>query len=370
MNERPIIAHFVYNLMRGGTEGQCAQTALWLQQAGWPQRLLVFQREGYYLEPVERALGPVHEVPIRRLLRWETWKMVWGLAQWLREEKVRMLHTWDADAAIFGYWAARLARIPLITSRRDLGEIYPMWKLSRMAKADRKARRVVINAECIRTSILVAHRHPEKVEWVPNLFDCATFDAEASHPALGKPLDEQWVGLVARLDPEKDVSTFLRAAVQVAAHMPRARFLVAGQGKQKKTLEQMAAQMGLRGRVVFLGEVQHIPALLTTLNVGVLLSRTNEGLSNTILEYMAAGLPVVATDCGGNRELVTNGRTGFIVPVEDDPMASRAIIHLLQHPDRALEMGAAGRRRVEQDFAPEKIADRFASIYQAVAAGR
>jgi glycosyltransferase involved in cell wall biosynthesis len=101
----------------------------------------------------------------------------------------------------------------------------------------------------------------------------------------------------------------------------------------------------------------------------VLVPRSNEGLSNTILEYMAAGLPVVATDCGGNRELVVDGENGLVVRAQEPEAAADAISRLLNDPGRAQEMGAKGRQRVLKDHDPATVARTFAELYARVAAG-
>jgi glycosyltransferase involved in cell wall biosynthesis len=130
----------------------------------------------------------------------------------------------------------------------------------------------------------------------------------------------------------------------------------------------MARELGLSKHVRFLGEFHDVPALLKRSDICVLTPSANEGLSNSILEYMAAGKPVVATDCGGNRELVAEGENGFVIPVGDtDALADR--LTRLWH-DRTLcnRMGEVGRIRIEQEFSRGKVLDQFAALYQGVAA--
>ena len=138
----PRLAHLVFDLIRGGTEGQCARIAMGLAQRGLPHRMAVFHRRGFFLEAVESACGPLREVPIRHVARPATVLEVARFAAWLRKERIDLLHAWDADAAIFGQFAARGAGIQLVTSRRDLGQIYPRWKMALMRRADRMAVRV------------------------------------------------------------------------------------------------------------------------------------------------------------------------------------------------------------------------------------
>lgn len=360
--------HLVCNLIRGGTEGQCARVAMDLARRGQTHRVMVFRREGYFLPMVEAACGTVEEIGIRRMVRMETLGALRHLAKRLRRERFDLVHAWDADAAIFGQFAATWAGVPLITSRRDLGEIYLRHKVWLLRRADRQATAIVANAEAIRNHFVKQGAPREKFTVIPNILDVAEADLLAALPfsrAAELP-DGQRVVMVARLDPEKDVPTFVYAAELVLKQHPGASFVVAGDGVERAHLEAMAQRHGLAGRMVFLGDITEVPSLLRLCSIGVLTPSRNEGLSNTILEYMAAALPVVATDCGGNRELVREGEGGFVVPVGDAEKLARRIVDLLRKPERCRSMGAFNRARAEQEFRPGVVGDAFARLYERV----
>lgn len=352
----PRVLHVVWNLIRGGTEGQCARVAIALRQP-----VAVSHREGFFLEAVERQCGPVYEMKIHRMLGLDTLREVRRLAAYIRDGGFDLVHAWDADAAIFGSWAARLAGVPYITSRRDMGQIYVRRKAMLMREADRGAIAIVTNAEAIKKWLSRFKNLDRKVFVLPNILDIDEFDrvaATAWASAEWLPPGRRVV-MVSRLDAEKDAATFLRAAAQVS--LPDTSFIVAGDGMERHALNELARSLDIGHRIAFLGNVQDVPALLTECHVGVLVPRKNEGLSNSILEYMAAGLPVVATDCGGNREIVENGVTGFIVPCGDAAAVARAIVHVLQNGSG--RMGREGRRRVESQNRPEHVAAKFARLY-------
>ncbi len=367
--ENPKVLHVVWNLMRGGTEGQCARLAIEMARAGGRQRVAVFRREGFFLNAVEAVCGQVHEVGIRHMLGWRTVREVRRLRQFLADGSFDVVHCWDADAAIFGVWASRLAGVPCITSRRDLGEIYARYKLWLMHRADLCANAVVINADSIFRHGLLRGVPASRIVRVPNIMDVNEYDGLAQVPftkAAALP-QGRLVGLVARLFPEKDVATFLEAARIVAARVRDVSFVIAGDGPQRVHLESLGRSFGLADRLVFLGDVTEVPALVRRLQVGVLVPSGNEGLSNSILEYMSGSLPVVATDCGGNRELVEDGVTGCVVPPGDAEGVAAAVLRLLDDPVRAAEMGRCGRQRVEQNFRPDVVARRFAELYRRIA---
>lgn len=368
----PKVAHLVFDLIRGGTEGQCARIAMGLAKQGLPHRVAAFHRRGFFLEPVEAICGPVHEVAIRHLARISTVREVGRLAKWLRQEQVDVLHAWDADAAIFGQFAAQWAGVKLVTSRRDLGQIYPAHKLALMRRADRVAVRVVANAEAVRMHIISQGLAPGKIAVLPNLLDAEERDRLAELPcpcATQLPSGRRLV-VVNRLDPEKNTGLLIEALPLVRKTIPDAVLIVVGDGREMPELRKMAAARGVVDAVCFLGEVLEVPALLRQCEVGALVPKSNEGLSNTILEYMAAGLPTLATDCGGNRELVKDGETGRLVSAETMPAAvAEAWISLLRNPGKAAEMGRRARAFVEQRHVPAIVLEKFRQLYEQVAWG-
>lgn len=371
MSERPRVMQLVWNLIRGGTEGQCARVALGLAQQEVATRVTVSRREGFFLESVEQACGPVHVMDIRHRLSLHTWLELRRLEAFVRREQFALIHAWDADAAVFGALVARRTGVPLITSRRDLGEIYAARKLRRMEQADRQAVAVVVNAEAIGARLRAQGLPAGKVCLIPNILDVAESDRLAQQPytQAGRLGPGRWIGHVARLDPEKDVATLLRAAARVVAEVPAARFALAGDGVERASLEALAAELKLGDRVVFLGDVTEVPALLRLMEAAVLCPKANEGLSNSILEYQAASLPVVATDCGGNRDLVREGETGHVVSVGDHHALADRLIALLRQPEQARALGQAARRSVEQRHRPEVVCRQFADLYRRVLRG-
>lgn len=360
------IAHWVYHLIRGGTEGQCARTAMGLAARGWSQRVVVFRRYGHFLDSVEAACGPVREVRIRHVARWSTWRECRSLARWLQTEKIDLLHTWDADAAIFGSFAAQWAGIPLVTSRRDLGAIYPAWKQTLLRRADHRAVRVVVNAEAIRTHFLQEGVPEAKMVFMPNIVDGIT---DGQTPALDEtclPSGRRLV-VVNRLDPEKNTGLLLEALRDVRREEPSAVLVVVGDGIERAALEARAAALGLSDAVAFLGEINQIPSLLPHCEIGALVPRANEGLSNTILEYMAAGLPVMATDCGGNAELVADGVRGRLLPLHAVPSEVAACwLELLRQPELGRRWGEAGRAFVRERYSLRPALDAWEAFYRSL----
>lgn len=176
------------------------------------------------------------------------------------------------------------------------------------------------------------------------------------------PCDNGSVVTVARLSPEKDIATLLRAIPHVVAKMPQARFDIAGDGPCREELRGLARTLNIADQVTFHGTSHDIPAFLCRARLFVLPS-LSEGISLTLLEAMARGLPVVATNVGGNPEVVDAGATGLLVPPGDAKALAESIVELLTDMARCQRMGATGRQRVENYFDICKMTARYETLY-------
>ena len=163
----------------------------------------------------------------------------------------------------------------------------------------------------------------------------------------------------------KDHATFLRAAKRVHDAVPDAAFVIAGEGELLEETRSLAAQLGLERDVFFIGRCEKISELLSV-SYACVLSSIAEGFSNSILEYMAAGRPVVATDVGGAREAIVEGETGYLVKAGDDEALALRLIDLLNDPDRASAMGERGREVVREKFSSEAQLSRAENLYDSL----
>ncbi|MGD9874731.1 MAG: glycosyltransferase [Kiritimatiellia bacterium] len=364
-SQSPKVLHVVYDLMRGGTEGQCAHMAVACRKAGCDHDVAVFSRSGYFLQMVEDVCGPVYEMAVRRMLSFQTLREIWRLRCHLRSGNYDLVHAWDMDAGIFGALAARLAGVPYVTSRRNLAERMPGYKRWLLRMADRGAAAVVVNAEAVGSRFISGGLAPEKVHHVHNMIDLQEFDRLASQDA--RLPAGRIVGMVCRLEPEKDAGTLIKAVPHLLQEFTDLNVVIVGDGTDRQRLVHLARALHVEHAVHFMGERMDVPALARKFHVGVLAPSRNEGLSNAILEYMAAGIPVVATDCGGNAEVLGNGSAGIIVPVGDAMALAEAISFLLKDDRRAKEIGDRGRQRVTQYFSPERAVEEMNKVYESAA---
>lgn len=320
--------------------------------------------------------GKLLHIPTRRVYS------LYGLYQLIRicllakREEVDIIHTFFEKSEVMGWLTARLSGIPVwITSRRDLGfkrkKIFK--QIFRFTAQD--CNRCV--AVCQAVKDLVVQQEglaQEKVEVIYNGLDFSTYQHSSNGNALRNELgvDDNMplVGMIANFNFEiKGHRYFMEAAKSVLEKVPDVEFLLIGDGPLRSKYEEMARRLGVEKKVHFPGSRSDVPIILPNLTVSVL-SSTSEGLSNVILESMAAGMPVVATRVGGNPELVINGTTGYLVPPADSKALAEAILALLKNPAKARSMGVAGKKLVEKKFTVEAMVKSYEDLYQSLMYGK
>ncbi len=186
---------------------------------------------------------------------------------------------------------------------------------------------------------------------------------EQSAPAIPRKPGVVRLGMIARMNNTvKNHPAFLKAAAKLALQYPAVEFVLVGDGPLRPGLEAMAADLGIKEKVLFVGERHDIPAMLASLDVSVLIS-SSESLSNVILESMAAGVPVVTTDVGGNPELVTNGENGLLVPPGDEEQLVEALAKLVRDPSLRTQYAVRSKEFARSHFHIDEVRRRFEELY-------
>jgi glycosyltransferase involved in cell wall biosynthesis len=360
---------------QGGSERQAVQLARLLAESGRCRvRVACLNPEGVLRGEVERlGLGEIPAYPLASFYDRRFVAQLRRFAAFLRAEKVDLVQTHDFYSNVFGMAGAALARVPArVASKRETGGMRTAMQRRVELLAFRLAHAVVANAEAVKRQLMKDGVPERKVAVVYNGLDPARvrppadFSRAEALAGFGLPTDEgrRFVTLVANLrHAVKDHPTFLRAARRIHEQVPEAAFVLAGEGELEAPLRELASELRIADAVFFTGRCTRVGALLAASDVCVL-SSTAEGFSNSILEYMAAGRPVVATDVGGAREAVVEGETGHLVPAGDDERMAARISDLLRDPARARAMGARGRQRVEQQFSCAAQLARTEELYE------
>jgi glycosyltransferase involved in cell wall biosynthesis len=231
---------------------------------------------------------------------------------------------------------------------------------------NRMTSRVVANSEAAKRAAMEIERLPaSRIDVLYNGVDLQEFSGEGDPSLLerlGIPPRSEIVGIVANYRAVKNLPMFLRAAAQIASQRDDVVFLMIGRGLLLGSLKELAARLGIANKVFFTDGVGSVAAYLPLMKIGCLSSST-EGFSNAILEYMAAGLAVVATDVGGNREAIVDGVTGFLTPEGDEAALASRVLFLLRDEDTRLAMGRRGRARCAERYDMQACVRRHEDYY-------
>jgi len=363
------VMHVVYSLEPGGMEFGVVKLVNGLDRNRVSSAICATKPGGRLRDLVEPHV-PVFEM---RRRRGNDVRLVWQLFRLFRRERPHVVHTHAWGTLIEGLVAARLARVPLVVH----GEHGTLQLKAHQLRAQRLGWGLVdqvlsvssrLAARMVDETRFPAHR-VETIRNGVNLSRFGTLSRLEARRALGLAETAVIVGTVGRLVPVKDQASLLAAIALLAQRGVCTTVVLAGDGPLRPDLEAKAASLGLADRVKMLGHRPDVEAVLAALDVFVLPS-VSEGLSNTILEAMASGLPVVATRVGGADELVEEGTTGLLVEPGDPKALGLAIEQLVSDPARRADMGNKARQRAESEFGLPRMIGRYEDLYLRLARRR
>jgi L-malate glycosyltransferase len=372
---KPVVLQLIDSFHQGGSERQALQLTRLLHDSGrFSVRLASLNPDGVLRSEIDDLqIGEIPAFPLTSFYNPAALSQMRSFSRYLRTNQVQVLHTHDFYTNIFGMFAGAVARVPVrVASMRETGGMRTQKQKRLQRLAYSLAHQVIGNSESVRAELIRQGVPASKTSVIYNGIDVDRVTTSASatraesfarislSPALAG--NHFFVTIVANMRHEvKDYPMFLRAARRVRDAVPNAEFLLAGEGELMPSLQNLARELGLEDCTHFLGRCEFLADLLSISDVCVL-SSLAEGFSNSILEYMAAGRPVVATDVGGAREAIVEGVTGYVIPAGDERMMAERIIELASKPD-ALDMGAAGRKVVAEKFSLEAQLTRTEELY-------
>jgi sugar transferase (PEP-CTERM/EpsH1 system associated) len=304
------------------------------------------------------------------------WHTLWELVRVLRKLRPDIVHSrnWAAIDAIV---AARCVRVPIVIHGEHGREAFDPDGQSRRRKWVRRmlspfVDRFITVSDDLRQWLVSKIGIPyNKTTRIHNGVDTILFSAnrrEDGRRILQVPFPQVVIGTIGRLEPVKDHKTLLEAFASIDHFQYPSALVIVGDGSHRRVLEERAQHPDLAGRVFFLGERLDVPVLLNAFDIFVL-SSIAEGISNTILEAMATELPVIATDTGGNSELVKDGVTGALFTVGDSSGLATILKSYLGDRQLRKAHGMAGRRRVEEEFPIEKTIEQYRELYLSLLRG-
>lgn len=361
------IVHIIPTLDRSGAEKQLVLLAQGLKARGFEPHVIVLTRDGPLRADLESSGVEVTRIGKRTRLDPGAFLRLVRVLRALRPEIVQ---TWLFAANSYGRAAALRAGVGrMVASERSVDPWKSGWQFALDRWLARRTARIVVNSRGTRDFYVAHGLPPEKFTIIPNAVLPAAAPALSRGELLaelGLPPESRLIADIGRLWPQKRHHDLIWAADLLKVVRNDVHLLIVGCGPLRHKLERYRRQVEIEDRVHFLGHRDDVARWLGLVDV-LWLGSGYEGQPNVVLEAMAAGVPVVASDLAGTRELVVPEETGYLVPVGDRAGFARMTQKILGDPALAARLGAAGRRRVEAEFSLERMIERYAELYRSLA---
>lgn len=363
------IVQFIDTLRSGGKERQLVELLKGLAQVDEVEcELIVMSEQTHYT-----ALYSL-DIPVHRLVRKSQHDpgIFWRLHRLLKKIQPDILHSWSSMCSVYALPSVKLLNIRFVNAflrnappHLDIRD--KDWRRAKLTFPFSNA--IVANS----LAGLRAYKAPAKKSFcIHNGFDFCRIE-RLEKPAVIRACygitTPYAIGMVATFSGNKDFFTFVDAAQNILKFRRDVTFLAVGDGPNRKLCQNLV-QEGNRSLILFPGKIKDVESLVQVFDIGVLCSPKGEGISNTLMEYMALGKPVIATDCGGNGELVVEGQTGYLVNNKDVTELEKRISFLVDHIDRARALGLAGKQRISADFSLQAMTDAYLQLYTTLLKGK
>jgi glycosyltransferase involved in cell wall biosynthesis len=326
--------------------------------------------DGPYFERFGTAGVPIERLRVDRLSPTVLWRVV----RTVLRQQVDVIHSHGKGAGLYGRLGSRLTGRPSVHTfhgvhvegyRPVVRDLYVALERT----LGRWSRAVIALSEGQRAEVLrLGFASPGRCVVVPNGIDLAELDSATRVPyprsAYGALPGELIIGCIARFDPVKRLVVLLDTTARLRQHFPNVRLVLVGSGPLESSLRCRAARLGIERHVSFQGSLPDALRCYSEWDVYATMS-SREGLPYAVLEAMASGLAVVASDVPGHREVIRHGVTGFLVPAETQTAAA-AIQRLFEDDALRKAVGAAARTAVERDFTVERMVERIGDLYRQV----
>jgi glycosyltransferase involved in cell wall biosynthesis len=371
------ILYIIGTLDIGGAERHLVEVVKHIDKSRFSPYVCTLVDGGALRSEIENAGIPLYSVDFRGLRSkydpfslWNLLKKLIRLYHFMREQQFAIVHGYLFWAYVFGAFAGRAARVPtIIASRRSLGNFKANKRhylfIERIA--NRLTDLLIVNSHAVKNDVVRQEKvAPTKIRVIHNGIDLKPFaklvDIAAKKQEFKIAPEAPLIGVIANYIHYKGHRYMIDALAQVRTIFPNVRCLLIGEGPMRPAIEAWIRERDLAENIILTGTRKDIAELIAAFDISVLPS-LEEGFSNTILESMAAGKPVIVTAVGGNPEAVDDGKTGILVPPRDPEALAGALLELLRNPERARALGRAARERVEREFGIGRMIERMEDIY-------
>ena len=362
MTREPIpILLLAHTLGHGGSERQLVEIARALDRARFTPHVGCFH-PGIRVADLKAAGVPIVQLPVRSFASRSAITGARALGAYIAAHKIQIVHAFDAPLTMFAVPAARFYRTPFVISSQRAHRTLlsaPYHHLLRLT--DRMVDAIVANSLAVRQELIDSEKVPPNLIYLcRNGIDTMRF-RRRDEPRSG----DLCIGVVCVLRPEKDVVTLVRAFHLLRTARPGMKLMIAGSGPVLPDLERLRADLALGDSFVLRPSVSDVVPCLSEIDIFVLPSRS-ESMSNSLMEAMACGCCVVASNTGGNPELVRDGENGLLFRAGDPEHLAAQLRLLVDRDELRRSFAGAGRVLIEREFSIEASARRMAQIYESV----
>ncbi len=356
--------------LHGGAEKQIFELAKGLLTQGFQVTIISLECEGCAPKDIiEKAGINLVIFPVKKIYSPAGIMRGIRFKEYLQKEKIDILLTYHFSSDIWGTFFARMAGVKtIISNRRDMGFWRgPQHVIAYMA-INHWVDKIVVVADSIKKMVVISERvAEEKIMVIHNGVEVPQDDMEIHKTKDLKYLPEVdnsdiVIMHVANLRPVKGHKYLISALAELVPIYPDIKLILVGEDKTDTEIHKQVIDLGIERHVIFLGKRDNVSTLLKMADICVMPS-LSEGMSNAILEYMAAGKPVIATDVGGNSELVENNKTGLLIEKENVAQLKDAILFLINHPKKRIEMGKAGYLKTLREFSMQKMISKYIDLF-------
>jgi sugar transferase (PEP-CTERM/EpsH1 system associated) len=361
--------HLVYSLDPGGLENVVVNLVNMLSRNRFKPYICCFEPGGILKHRVE---DDVEIIELKKIHRHE-FSLCFRLRALFRAKDIHIVHTHNWGTCCDGIIGAKLARIPIVIHQEHGTFVDTVGAKKRRIIGERIVLRyvdqVITPSEDLKKKMVKILKLPdESIKVILNGVDMKKFSPslekrKKKRKELNISDDEMVVGTVGRLEPVKNQKMLLEVIPDIVMRFPNVKVLLVGDGVLKKELIDIAETLRIKDKVMFLGVRADVPEILTAIDVFILPSLT-EGISIAILEAMACGLPVIATDVGGNPEIVIHEHTGMLVPLSKPEALSHALKVLLGDVNIRVKYGDNARKMVEEKLSLQKMVREYEEVYE------
>jgi glycosyltransferase involved in cell wall biosynthesis len=367
------ILHVIDHLGSGGAQEAVCQLVKYGQAERFQWEVVALHGFGHYWEVLRSWGTPVRSLVPQDFARAAIPLIFLRLFRLLAHNRYDVVHTHLIGANVLAAPLAALYRVPVRfthdQTRDDVRE-YSFVHRWLDALANRLNHHVIAVSSSIRTFLSRKEKIPgDKISVIYNSVDLLRFSpktdptaGQAARRHWGLPADALIVGGVGRLHYQKNFPLFLEVAAEVCARVPEAFFVIAGEGPERADLEARCQRLGIAARVRFLGFVPNMPELYQSLDLLVLTSHF-EGTPLTVLEAMAMGVPVVASQVDGVEEVLENGRDGILAPPGNRDYFVKEICRVLQDRSLRQQLARGGQEKARRQFSAEAMVRRVEALY-------